>query len=139
MSMLTCYTSSVHFDLRLISTAVVPGLAFSPLGLAFSPLGLVCSRDLVCIISRICHFNLYYSMSMLTCYTSSVHSYLFAIAGLIRRRRCLRVASFFTDLSSCSISISIFTPPICYHYRWSLKITLPYTVSYSIGGGKSVS
>ena len=40
-------TSSVHSDLRLISTAVVPGLAFSPLGF-------VCSRDLVmCNLSEV--------------------------------------------------------------------------------------
>jgi hypothetical protein len=98
----TCYTTSSVYSYLFAIAGLIRRRRC--LGWPFHRLGLSCSRDLVCVISRKYHFNLSYYMIILTCYTthvilhmlyytcyttSSVYSYLFAIAGLIRRRRCL--------------------------------------------------
>ena len=87
--------------------------------------------------------NLYYSMIMLTCYTTHVIRHmLYNIRRLFlplryRRSSLTAVASFLRLYHRVRLVFQ-YLPPICYVYRRSLKITLPYIISYSIGGGKSV-
>ena len=68
LSVHSCYTSSVHSYLRFIFTAVV-------LGLVLSWFELYTSRDLVLVFESYNLSNISF-ITVHSCYTSSVHSYL---------------------------------------------------------------